>query len=101
MLDAIKRGELPVSAKEGASQAVSQEQSNPNWHTKIAREALKSWAQGLGHSPRFLQKWRRIRQSSPELLCRRRAFLFEEGGGRAGFAVDPTTLMGSGAVTNV
>jgi len=56
MLDAIKRGELPASAKEGASQAPSQEQSNPNWHTKIAREALRSWAQDLGHSPRFLQK---------------------------------------------
>ena len=56
MLDAIKRGELPISAKEGAGQAAGQEQSNPNWHTKIAREALKSWAQGLGHSPRFLQK---------------------------------------------
>ena len=57
MLDAIKRGELPVSAKEGAGQSAgTQEQSNPNWHTKIAREALKSWAQDLGHSPRFLQK---------------------------------------------
>jgi hypothetical protein len=31
MLDAIKRGELPVSAKDGSSQA----SSNPNWHTKI------------------------------------------------------------------
>lgn len=51
MLDAIKRGELPANAKEG----VSQRQSDPNWHTKIARDALKSWAQGLGHSPRFLQ----------------------------------------------
>ena len=49
MLDAIKRGELPANAKEDVSQ------SNPNWHTKIARGALKSWAQGLGHSPRFLQ----------------------------------------------
>jgi len=51
MLDAIKRGELPASATGSASQG----QSNPNWHTKIARDALKSWAQGLGHSPRFLQ----------------------------------------------
>lgn len=52
MLDAIKRGELPVSSKDGPSQGPG----SPNWHTKIAREALKSWAQGLGHSPRFLQK---------------------------------------------
>jgi hypothetical protein len=56
MLDAIKRGELPAIAKEGAGRAAGQEQSNPNWHTKIAREALMSWARDLGHSPRFLQK---------------------------------------------
>lgn len=56
MLDAIKRGELPAIAKDGAGLAAGQEQSNPNWHTKIAREALMAWAQGLGHSPRFLQK---------------------------------------------
>lgn len=52
MLDAIKRGELAVGEKE----RVRQGQGNPNWHTKVTREALKSWAQGLGHSPRFLQK---------------------------------------------
>ena len=51
MLDAIKRGELPASATDGAIQAPS----NPNWHTKIARDALKVWAKALGHSPRFLQ----------------------------------------------
>ena len=57
MLDAVKRGELPLSARAGLSQAAgNQEQSNPNWHTEIAREALKSWAQAHGHSPRFLQK---------------------------------------------
>jgi hypothetical protein len=56
MLDAVKRGELMASAKADTSQAASlQEQSNPTWHTKIAREALKSWAQARGHSPKFLQ----------------------------------------------
>jgi hypothetical protein len=54
MLDAIKRGELPVSARTGAGQAAGN--SNPTWHTEIARDALKSWAQAHGHSPRFLQK---------------------------------------------
>jgi hypothetical protein len=57
MLDAVKRGELPTSARAGTSQAVSiQEQSNPNWHTEVTREGLRSWAQAHGHSPRFLQK---------------------------------------------
>jgi hypothetical protein len=56
MLDAVKRGELVASAKADTSQAASpQEQSNPTWHTKIARDALKSWAQARGHSPKFLQ----------------------------------------------
>jgi hypothetical protein len=57
MLDAVKRGELPISAKAGASQSGSnQDQRNPNWHTEIARDALKSWAKANGHAPRFLQK---------------------------------------------
>lgn len=57
MLDAVKSAELPISPQAGTSQATSQqEQRNPNWHTEIARDALKAWARAHGHSPRFLQK---------------------------------------------
>jgi hypothetical protein len=57
MLDAVKRGELPISAKASTGQAAgNQDQRNPNWHTEIARDALKTWAQAHGHAPRFLQK---------------------------------------------
>jgi hypothetical protein len=59
MIDAIKRGELPVSPRDGTrvvgQSAGSQEQNNPTWHTQIARDALKSWAKAHGHSPQFLQ----------------------------------------------
>ena len=57
MFDAIKRGELPVIARSGPNRPTSQqEQVNPNWHTEIARDALKLWAHANGNSPRFLQK---------------------------------------------
>ena len=56
MLDAIRRGELPVSVRANAGQAAGhQEQINPSWHTEIPRAALKSWAHSHGLSPRFLQ----------------------------------------------
>jgi hypothetical protein len=57
MLDAVKRGDLPVMAKDGTSAAASvQEQKNPNWSTEIGRDGLIAWAQAHGHLPRFLQK---------------------------------------------
>jgi hypothetical protein len=55
MLDAVKRGELPAIARAGTT-VNAQEQRNPGWSTEIGREALISWAQAHGHSPRFLQK---------------------------------------------
>jgi len=59
MIDAVKRGELAISPRDGTrvagQSASSQEQSNPTWHTQIARDALKSWAKAHGHSPQFLQ----------------------------------------------
>jgi hypothetical protein len=55
MLDAVRRGELPVIARTGTT-AGTQEHKNPGWTTEIEREALKSWAQAHGQSPRFLQK---------------------------------------------
>jgi hypothetical protein len=55
MLDAVKRGELRAIAAAGQA-AGGQEQRNANWSTEIGREALISWAQAHGHSPRFLQK---------------------------------------------
>jgi hypothetical protein len=59
MIDAVKRGELVISPRDGTrvagQSAGSQEQNNPTWHTQIARDALKSWAKAHGHSPQFLQ----------------------------------------------
>jgi hypothetical protein len=55
MLDAVKRGELPAIARAGTT-VNAQEQRNPGWSTEIGREALTSWAQAHGQSPRFLQK---------------------------------------------
>src|SRR4051812_35623636 len=43
MVDAVKRGELPIIPKAGLNQPASQqEQANPTWHTEIARDALKT-----------------------------------------------------------
>jgi hypothetical protein len=53
MLDAVRRGELAVITKAGTT---AQEQKNPGWTTEIERDALRSWAQAHGQSPRFLQK---------------------------------------------
>jgi hypothetical protein len=56
MFNAIKGGELAVSAKAGASsETIDWERRNPNWATEIERSALKQWAATYGHSPRFLQ----------------------------------------------
>jgi hypothetical protein len=57
LLDAIKRGELPVCERADINRrGIEQERANPGWHTQIALEALKVWAQAGGHSPRFLRK---------------------------------------------
>ena len=57
MLDAIKRGELPICERPGVDRRrIDQERENPGWNTQIAREALKAWAQSRGHTPTFLQK---------------------------------------------
>ena len=57
LLDAIKRGELPVCERADINRrGIDQERANPGWHTQIAREALKVWAQARGHSPPFLRK---------------------------------------------
>ncbi len=56
MLDAIKTGALPIVPRSGASEeAVMRERSNPTWHTVIARDALRTWAQQHGRCPVFLQ----------------------------------------------
>jgi len=55
MLDAIKRGELPILERKGiGNRPVDQERANPGWHTEIAREALRTWAHLHGHAPLFL-----------------------------------------------
>ena len=55
MLDAIKRGELPVRERQDViGRTVDQERANPGWHTEITREGLKTWAQSHGHRPPFL-----------------------------------------------
>ena len=55
ILAAIKRGELPIRERAGASNAtIDRELANPNWATEIERAALKSWADSHGHLPRFL-----------------------------------------------
>jgi hypothetical protein len=55
MLDAIKRGELPVREQQNIiGRTVDQERANPGWHTEITREGLKTWAQSHGHRPPFL-----------------------------------------------
>jgi hypothetical protein len=57
LLDAVKRAELTIVPRSGLSETMrGPEQTNPSWHTEIARETLKSWAQTHGHSPRFLEK---------------------------------------------
>ena len=57
MIDAIKRGELPICERAGINEPrIDQERTNPGWHTEIAREALKVWAQLHGQTPAFLRK---------------------------------------------
>jgi hypothetical protein len=56
ILDAIRRGELPVCERAGINRPrAEQERANPGWHTEIEREALKVWAQSHGHAPTFLR----------------------------------------------
>jgi hypothetical protein len=54
MLDAIKRGELPVSSGMGDSKFCERERANPSWRTEVNRKDLAEWAQAHGHRPRFL-----------------------------------------------
>jgi hypothetical protein len=56
MLDAIKRGELPVFERAGINRRIDQERANPTWHTEVRREALREWAKSHGHTPTFLRK---------------------------------------------
>jgi hypothetical protein len=56
LLDAISRGELPMIEKAGATrEAIDHERNNPNWHTEVTQDALRSWARSHGHNPRFLR----------------------------------------------
>ena len=56
MLDAIRSGTLAIVSRPGASEeAVLRERANPTWHTMVARDALRSWAEQHGRCPAFLQ----------------------------------------------
>ncbi len=56
MMDAIKRGELPVSPQMGDAKFRERERANPSWRTEIERDDLAVWAKGHGRTPRFLHK---------------------------------------------
>jgi hypothetical protein len=56
LLDAIKRGELPIVIKIGMSgEAVKRERESPHYMTQISRDALQAWASGHGYAPNFLR----------------------------------------------
>lgn len=56
MLDAIKSGALPISAKPHATkEMIAREQANPGWNTEVTRDALRTWALKHGHCPTFLR----------------------------------------------
>ena len=56
MLDAVRNGTLAIVSRPGAGEeAVLRERANPTWHTMIARDALRSWAEQHGRCPAFLQ----------------------------------------------
>ena len=55
LLDAISRGELPMIESAGVRREVAErERNNPNWHTEVTQDALRSWAKSHGYNPRFL-----------------------------------------------
>jgi len=56
MMDAIKRGELPVSPQMGDAKFRERERNNPSWRTEIERGDLAVWAKAHGRTPRFLAK---------------------------------------------
>lgn len=56
MMDAIKRGELPVSPQMGDAKFRERERNNPSWRTEIERDDLAAWAKAHGRTPRFLHK---------------------------------------------
>jgi len=56
MLDAIKRGELPVSPNTGDNKFRERERLNPSWCTEIERGDLAAWAKAYGHTPQFLHR---------------------------------------------
>ena len=56
LLDAIKRGELPILTKTGASEVtIERERENPHYMTQVSRDALRAWASGHGYAPNFLR----------------------------------------------
>ena len=56
LLDAIKRGELPILLKAGMNdEAAKRERENPHYMTQISRDALQAWASGHGYAPNFLR----------------------------------------------
>jgi hypothetical protein len=56
LMDAIKRGELPIVLKPGMSdEAVKRERDNPHYMTQVTRDALQAWASAHGYAPNFLR----------------------------------------------
>ena len=55
LLDAIKRGELPIVVKAGTGdEAATRERESPHYMTQISRDALQAWASCHGSAPNFL-----------------------------------------------
>lgn len=55
MLDAIKRGDLPILPRASGSKELDErERTNPTWRTRVSRDALRIWADAHGHCPAFL-----------------------------------------------
>ena len=55
MLDAIKKGELPVLSRAGGQKDIDErERTNPSWRTRVSRDDLKAWAASHGFRPAFL-----------------------------------------------
>jgi hypothetical protein len=56
LVDAIKAGDLAISAKPGAAPGTAErERENPHYMTEVTREALRAWADRKGSVPDFLR----------------------------------------------